>query len=129
MGSPQFIAHNDRAASMLQARKVSQPQRTTSRSLSHTQNTMAASQYTSSYPDNVPFDTKYRDFISEFYRISDTPDAHEKYSQQFTPDAHLVMASKEVDGTEGSQFKIPIIEDELTSEQKSWHSARACGRK
>jgi len=62
---------------------------------------MASSQYTSAYPKDLPFDSRYRDFISEFYRISDTPDAHDEYKRQFTSNARLVMASKTVNGSEG----------------------------
>jgi hypothetical protein len=61
-----------------------------------------ASQYNSEYPAVVDFDDAFKEFISEFYRISDTPDAHETYAQQYTDDATLVMASKKVVGVEGT---------------------------
>jgi len=39
-------------------------------------------------------------FFEEFYKTSDTPDAHEKYADSFTKDATLVMASKKGVGRE-----------------------------
>lgn len=60
------------------------------------------SQYASSYPEGVTFSPQYKDFFQHFYQISDTPDAHEQYSQQFTKDATLVMASKTAKGQEGT---------------------------
>lgn len=53
-------------------------------------------------PD-VPFDPAYAKFFESFYRISDTPDAHEKYSEQFTKDATLIMGSKEANGRKGTR--------------------------
>ena len=57
--------------------------------------------YVSEYP-NVDFDPVFKRFYEEFYSISDTPDAHEKYMQQFTKDATLNMASKTAKGHERS---------------------------
>jgi hypothetical protein len=77
---------------------------------------MTSSQYTSTYPPNLPFSPKYRDFISEFYRISDTPDAHDTYVSQFMPSARLVMGSKEANGSEGTVPSFPIrIAHQLTN--------------
>lgn len=56
--------------------------------------------YTSEYP-STQVDTSYKQFFEEFYKISDTPDAHDQYAQQFTKDAKLIMASKTVYGTSG----------------------------
>ena len=56
--------------------------------------------YTSSYPD-LGIDRDYNRYFESFYEISDTPDAHEKYADQFTPDATLIMASKKVEGHSG----------------------------
>lgn len=58
------------------------------------------SAYASEYPP-VEFDAAYKEFFEEFYRISDSPDAHDKYVEQFTKDATLVMASKKVQGSDG----------------------------
>jgi len=58
------------------------------------------SSYASEYPD-VDIDPAIKKFFEEFYAISDTPDAHEKYAQQFTEDATLIMASKKVKGSSG----------------------------
>lgn len=59
------------------------------------------SSYISDYP-SIEFDSSYKKFFQDFYKISDTPDAHEKYAQQFTKDATLVMASKKVHGFSGT---------------------------
>jgi hypothetical protein len=56
--------------------------------------------YASSYP-SIPFDPAYKQFFENFYSISDDPTAHDKYAEQFTPDATVVMASKRVKGTAG----------------------------
>ena len=56
--------------------------------------------YTSEY-SSIPFDPAYKQFFEEFYAISDDPGAHEKYVEQFTSDATLVMASKAAKGTSG----------------------------
>lgn len=57
------------------------------------------SAYTSQYP-SVEFDPAYKKFFEDFYATSDTPDAHEKYIEQFTKDATLVMASKKAVGSD-----------------------------
>ncbi|KAF2267803.1 hypothetical protein CC78DRAFT_530580 [Lojkania enalia] len=57
------------------------------------------SPYTSEYP-SIPFDPTYRKFFEDFYATSDTPDTHEKYTEFFTEDATLIMASKQVKGRE-----------------------------
>lgn len=58
------------------------------------------SAYASEYP-LVEFDIAYKTFFEEFYATSDTPDAHEKYIENFTKDATLVMASKKAKGSDG----------------------------
>lgn len=58
------------------------------------------SSYASQYPD-LTIDPAIKQFFEEFYKISDTPDAHEKYAESFTEDATLVMASKTVKGRSG----------------------------
>lgn len=58
------------------------------------------SSYVFEYP-NVNFDPAFKSFYEDFYLISDTPDAHEKYVQQFTQDATLIMASKTAKGHDG----------------------------
>ncbi|PSN67940.1 hypothetical protein BS50DRAFT_572921 [Corynespora cassiicola Philippines] len=57
------------------------------------------SSYASEYPA-VEFDPAYKKFFEEFYAISDTPDAHPRYVDQFTSDATLVMASKRAKGSD-----------------------------
>ncbi|KAF2455912.1 hypothetical protein BDY21DRAFT_349065 [Lineolata rhizophorae] len=55
--------------------------------------------YTSAYHPEIPIDPSYKRFFEDFYAISDTPDAHDKYTTFFTPDATLIMGSKKVEGT------------------------------
>ncbi|KAJ4337966.1 hypothetical protein N0V87_004314 [Didymella glomerata] len=57
------------------------------------------SAYASEYP-SVEFDSAYKEFFKQFYATSDTPDAHEKYVENFTDDATLIMASKKVKGSD-----------------------------
>ncbi|KAF1924534.1 uncharacterized protein M421DRAFT_424670 [Didymella exigua CBS 183.55] len=57
------------------------------------------STYASEYP-SVEFDSAYEKFFEKFYATSDTPDAHEKYIENFTSDATLIMASKKVKGSD-----------------------------
>jgi len=59
------------------------------------------SSYTSQWPKDLPQDPALIKFYEDFYRISDTPDAHEQYADQFTEDATLVMVSKEAKGRDG----------------------------
>ncbi|THW76639.1 hypothetical protein D6D17_10423 [Aureobasidium pullulans] len=58
------------------------------------------SSYASEYPAGDKFDPEYKAFFEQFYETSDTPSAHEKYSNQFTQDATLIMASKNAQGRE-----------------------------
>ncbi|KAF1353892.1 hypothetical protein BDV97DRAFT_291349 [Delphinella strobiligena] len=58
------------------------------------------SSYASEYPAGEQFDPAYKQFFERFYQISDTPDAHEEYSKQFTSNADLTMASKKAKGTD-----------------------------
>lgn len=60
------------------------------------------SSYTSEYPAGVQIDSDIKAFFERFYEISDTPDAHEEYAKQFTADAKVTMASKKVNGSEGT---------------------------
>jgi len=57
--------------------------------------------YASQYPPSIQVDDGIKAFFEEFYKTSDTPDAHEKYAESFTEDATLVMASKRGVGREG----------------------------
>jgi hypothetical protein len=67
------------------------------------------SAYTSEYP-SVEFDGDFKKFFEEFYAVSDTPDAHEKYVENFTKDATLVMASKRVQGSDGMVCRKRVVE-------------------
>ncbi len=63
-----------------------------------------AHSYKSEYPPGVQVDDGIKAFFEEFYKTSDTPDAHEKYADSFTGDATLVMASKKAVGTPGTEL-------------------------
>jgi len=58
------------------------------------------SSYVSEY-STTDFDPAYKKFLEDFYALSDTPGAHDKYAEQFTTDAVLVMASNRAHGREG----------------------------
>lgn len=60
-------------------------------------------QYESSYPPTPEVPSSLRLFFKTFYKISDTPEAHEKYVGCFTKDAVLVMASAKVEGSDGKE--------------------------
>jgi hypothetical protein len=66
--------------------------------------------YISEYPSSIPFDAAYKKFFEDFYAISDTPDAHERYVDSFTKDATLIMASKQGKGSEGTASLQPPIQ-------------------
>jgi hypothetical protein len=53
-----------------------------------------AHSYSSQYPLEVVVDEGMKAFFEEFYKTSDTLDAHDKYADSFTGDATLIMASK-----------------------------------
>jgi len=56
--------------------------------------------YKSTYSSNIQVDDRIKLFFEDFYRISDTPDAHERYVDFFTDDATFVLASKRGKGRE-----------------------------
>ncbi|KAK5726997.1 hypothetical protein LTR15_002888 [Elasticomyces elasticus] len=56
------------------------------------------SQYSAEVPKNDLVKPEIKSYYENFYAVSDTPDAHEKYASLFTKDARLIMASKGVSG-------------------------------
>lgn len=62
--------------------------------------------YASEYPAGIDFDPAYKKFFEDFYAVSDTPDVHENYADNFTDDATLIMASKTVKGRAGTFLNI-----------------------
>jgi len=54
--------------------------------------------YAAEFPAGIQVDEGIKQYFEEFYKTSDTPDAHEKYADSFTKDATFVMASKKVVG-------------------------------
>lgn len=63
--------------------------------------------YSAQTPADGSLDPTIRDFFSEFYAISDSPDAHEKYADQFTKNGVLIIASKKVQGHNGQHTYFP----------------------
>lgn len=59
------------------------------------------SQYKASIPSDGQVKPEIRDFFEKFYQISDDPEAHEKYSEQYTKDAKLIMGPAETNGRSG----------------------------
>jgi len=57
--------------------------------------------YKSEYPAGVEIDAGIKTFFEEFYKLSDTPEAHEQYANSFTKDATVVMGIKKVVGRPG----------------------------
>eukprot|EP00388_Colpodella_angusta_P026010 GDKK01004252.1.p1 GENE.GDKK01004252.1~~GDKK01004252.1.p1 ORF type:complete len:145 (+),score=10.23 GDKK01004252.1:99-533(+) len=49
--------------------------------------------YKSEYPPGLQIDTGIKEFFEDFYKTSDTPDAHDKYVDSFTEDATFKLAS------------------------------------
>jgi hypothetical protein len=64
--------------------------------------------YVAETPVDIRLDDGIKAYFEEFYKTSDTPDAHEKYADSFTSDATLVMASKKGVGREGNYISLFI---------------------
>ncbi|KAI7544117.1 hypothetical protein KC331_g6995 [Hortaea werneckii] len=56
------------------------------------------SQYQAQVPKGDLVKPEIHKYFESFYTISDTPDIHQEYSEQFTQNAKLIMASKEAQG-------------------------------
>lgn len=61
--------------------------------------------YTPEYP-MIEVNPAIKNFFAYFYKISDTPDAHQEYAECFTEDATLVMASKTAKGRHGMRLQL-----------------------
>ncbi|SMQ45661.1 unnamed protein product [Zymoseptoria tritici ST99CH_1A5] len=59
------------------------------------------SQYSASVPNDGQVKPAIHAFFERFYKISDTPDGHEDYANQFTSDGKLIMGLNEVNGRDG----------------------------
>lgn len=57
--------------------------------------------YKSEYPSSPTIDAGIQKFFEEFYEISDTPDVHAKYLEQFSEDATFILGSKISKGHHG----------------------------
>ena len=57
--------------------------------------------YTASTPGDDQVKPDITKYFEKFYEVSDTPDAHEKYSEQYTKNAKLIMGPIEVNGRDG----------------------------
>lgn len=80
--------------------------------------TATMSQYAAAVPQNAVVRPEIKRYFESFYAISDTPDAHEKYSQQFTKNAKLIMASNEANGRDG---RSKVLSISLLSDAHEWH--------
>ena len=60
------------------------------------------SQYTASIPSDGQVKPEIQNFFERFYEVSDTPDAHQKYSELFTKNARLIMGPAESNGRSGN---------------------------
>ncbi|TLS27312.1 hypothetical protein PpBr36_04273 [Pyricularia pennisetigena] len=58
-----------------------------------------ASDYTFAKPD-IALDEGIYAFLENFYRISDDPEGHDMYLQQYTPDATVILSTHKVKGSE-----------------------------
>lgn len=58
-------------------------------------------QYTASIPSDGQVRLEIKDFFEKFYEVSDNPETHEKYSEQFTKNGKLIMGPNESNGRSG----------------------------
>lgn len=91
------------------------------------------SQYTASVPPGGQVRPEIQAFYEEFYKVTDTPDAHERYIDMFTSDAKIIMGVNEFNGQNGICLAFPLARTKLFDanrhDQKSPNSGMACGRK
>jgi hypothetical protein len=67
------------------------------------------SQYTASVPSGGQVRPEIRTFFEEFYRVTDDPDAHERYIGMFTNDAKIYMGVNEFGGRDGIMFRLLTV--------------------
>lgn len=68
--------------------------------------------YESSYPSTPHVPPSLRHFFETFYRVSDTPEAHDEYVECFTNDGVVIMASARAEGSDG---ELPFILGSLSA--------------
>ncbi|KAI0180984.1 hypothetical protein GGR52DRAFT_13921 [Hypoxylon sp. FL1284] len=61
---------------------------------------MSASSYVPTFPSDRAVDEKMRDYMANFYAISDDRSKNEEWVDHFLPDAVLVMGDKSAKGTD-----------------------------
>jgi hypothetical protein len=59
------------------------------------------STYTGAVASSANLDPRIVPFFENFYKVSDTPEAHDAYVASFLPDADFVMGTKATRGAEG----------------------------
>lgn len=59
------------------------------------------SQYIASVPSDGQVKPEILKYFERFYEISDMPDAHQLYSEQYTKNAKLIMGPNEMNGRDG----------------------------
>ncbi len=62
------------------------------------------SQYIAFVPSGEEVKPEITSYFEQFYKISDTPDAHEQYANQFTKEAKLIMGPNEAVGRDGASM-------------------------
>lgn len=62
---------------------------------------MCPHSYKSEYPPGIDVDPEIAEFFEYFYKTSDIPGAHDRYTDLFTKDASFIMASRRSFGREG----------------------------
>lgn len=91
------------------------------------------SKYTASVPPGGQVRPEIQTFFEEFYKITDSPDDHERYINMFTTDAKYLMGVNEFNGLNGMCLTGSMPQTRLFDanrhDQKSPNSGMACGRK
>lgn len=67
------------------------------------------SQYSASTPSDGQVRPEIKEFFETFFKISDTPDAHELYSEQFTKNGKLIMGPNEGNGRAGKLHELIML--------------------
>jgi hypothetical protein len=77
--------------------------------------TAAEGDYQPAYPLEHPGDAKLRDFIKNFYRVSDTAGSVDEWLEFFADDATLVMGLDKAVGKPGEKRSSGLEHESLVS--------------
>ena len=75
---------------------------------------------TSHFPDTFK-DVEVKNFLEEYYEISNNRDAHEDYHQLFTNDAVFVIGSEKAKGRSGLAHHVFHQRHESLLLKRHWH--------